>query len=207
MREERVIALAGVLQASGLVRSLAVRGHTDPIATRISLASIFKIDADNAADVFGGVANLRLGLETLVAQVESGQRDTGLTRLLINIMRLERVLAGHSDILNALREGIEAIGRDATPDDADFSAATPRLAQLYANTLSTLRPRILVEGTPRFIADPANVDRIRALLLAAIRSTVLWRQLGGSNWRLFFRHRQYAMMARGLLAQCTLSGS
>lgn len=205
MREERVIALAGVLQAACLARNLAVRGQVDAAPMRISLASIFKIDADNAADVFGGVANLRFGLETLVAQVESGQRDTGLTRLLINIMRLERVLARRSDVLRALREGIEAIGRD--PADEDFSAAIPRLAQLYANTLSTLRPRILVEGTPRFLADPVNVDRIRALLLAAIRSTVLWRQLGGSNWRLFFRHRQYAMMARGLLAQCTLSGS
>ncbi|HMA20139.1 MAG TPA: high frequency lysogenization protein HflD [Gemmatimonadaceae bacterium] len=205
MREERVIALAGVLQAAGLVRNLAVRGQIDATAMRISLASIFKIDADNAADVFGGVANLRFGLETLVAQVESGQRDTGLTRLLINIMRLERVLAGRSDVLRALRDGIETIGRD--PADADFGAAIPRLAQLYANTLSTLRPRILVEGTPRFLTDPANVDRIRALLLAGIRSTVLWRQVGGSNWRLFFRHRQYAMMARGLLAQCTLSGS
>lgn len=207
MREERVIALAGILQASGLIRSLAVNGQTDAGAARASLASIFKIDAENAADVFGGVANLRYGLETLVAQVDSGQRDPGLTRLLINIMRLERVLAGRSDILQTLRDGIEAIGRNANPADGEFAGAIPRLAQLYANTLSTLRPRILVEGNPRFLTDAANVDRIRALLLAAIRSTVLWRQLGGSNWRLFFRHRQYAMMARGLLAQCTLSGS
>lgn len=205
MREERVIALAGILQASGLIRSLALSGHADAAAARTSLASIFKIEVENAADVFGGVANLRYGLETLVAQVESGRRDPVLTRLLINIMRLERVLAARSDILQTLRDGIEAIGRNA--DDADFSAAIAPLAQLYANTLSTLRPRVLVEGNPRFLTDAANVDRIRALLLAAIRSTVLWRQLGGSNWRLFFRHRQYAMMARGLLAQCTLSGS
>ena len=206
MREERVISLAGILQATGLIRALAVRGQTDAAATSISLASIFKIDAENAADVFGGVANLRYGLETLVAQVESGQRDPGLTRLLISIMRLERVLAGRSDVLQALRDGIETIGRNAVPSNTDFSAEIPQLAQLYASTLSTLRPRILVEGNPRFLTDTANVDRIRALLLAAIRSTVLWRQLGGSNWRLFFRHRQYAMMARGLLAQCTLSG-
>lgn len=206
MREERVIALAGILQAAGLIRALAVRGQTDATATGISLASVFKIDADNAADVFGGLANLRYGLETLVAQVESGQRDPGLTRLLINIMRLERVLAGRSDVLQALRDGIETIGRNAPLSNSDFSEEIPRLAQLYAGTLSTLRPRILVEGNPRFLTDTANVDRIRALLLAAIRSTVLWRQLGGSNWRLFFRHRQYAMMARGLLAQCTLSG-
>src|SRR5689334_16265804 len=126
MREERVIALAGVLQAAGAVRNLAVRGLIDSSVMSVSLASVFKIDSDNAADVFGGVANLRFGLETLVAQVESGQRDTGLTRLLINIMRLERVLAGRSDVLRALREGIDAIGHDAA--DTDFSVAIPRLA-------------------------------------------------------------------------------
>ena len=230
MREERVIALAGALQAAGLVRSLALKGQADPSCVRASVASVFKIDSDNAADVFGGVANLRLGLETLVSQIEIGQRDAGLTRLVINIMRVERILARRTDVLETLREGIEAIARDAlaaeknpgtatatsnaaanaspgSTDGGDLSAAIPRLAHLYAATLSTLRPRIIVEGNPRFLKEDANVDRIRALLLAAIRAAVLWRQLGGTQLRLFFRHRQYAMMARGLLAQCTLSGS
>ena len=234
MREERVIALAGALQAAGLVRSLALRGQADASCVRASVASIFKIDADNAADVFGGVANLRLGLETLVSQIEIGQRDTGLTRLVINIMRVERILARRTDVLETLREGIQAIERDilngagetsavdplardplapvqhapsASLVERDVSATVPRLAQLYAATLSTLRPRIIVEGNPRFLKEDADVDRVRALLLAAIRAAVLWRQLGGTQLRLFFRHRQYAMMARGLLAQCTLSGS
>jgi high frequency lysogenization protein len=207
MREERVIALAGALQATSLVRSLATRGQADNGATRTSLESIFKIDADNAADVFGGVANLRLGLETIVAQVDSPQRDLTLTRLLINVMRLERTATRHRDVLRSLREGIETIGRGAVPAETDSTDTIGRLAKLYSATLSTLRPRVLVEGNPRFLNDPANVDRIRALLMAAVRATVLWRQLGGSQLRLFFRHRQYAMMARGLLAQCTLSGS
>ena len=224
MREERVIALAGALQAAGLVRSLALNGQADASCVRASIASIFKIDSDNAADVFGGVANLRLGLETLVSQIEIGKRDAGLTRLVINIMRVERILARRSDVLETLREGIQAIERDTLPatqdmqtagwdvrvtmaDGTDASAIVSKLAQLYAATLSTLRPRIIVEGNPRYLQDEANVDRVRALLLAAIRAAVLWRQLGGTQLRLFFRHRQYAMMARGLLAQCTLSGS
>ena len=224
MREERVIALAGALQAAGLVRSLALNGQADASCVRASIASIFKIDSDNAADVFGGVANLRLGLETLVSQIEIGKRDAGLTRLVINIMRVERILARRSDVLETLREGIQAIERDTLPatqdmqtagwdvrvtmaDGTDASAIVSKLAQLYAATLSTLRPRIIVEGNPRYLQDDANVDRVRALLLAAIRAAVLWRQLGGTQLRLFFRHRQYAMMARGLLAQCTLSGS
>jgi len=224
VREERVIALAGALQAAGLVRSLALNGQADASCVRASIASIFKIDSDNAADVFGGVANLRLGLETLVSQIEIGKRDAGLTRLVINIMRVERILARRSDVLETLREGIQAIERDTLPatqdmqtagwdvrvtmaDGTDASAIVSKLAQLYAATLSTLRPRIIVEGNPRYLQDEANVDRVRALLLAAIRAAVLWRQLGGTQLRLFFRHRQYAMMARGLLAQCTLSGS
>jgi len=232
MREERVIALAGALQAAGLVRSLAMRGQADASCVRASVASVFKIDSDNAADVFGGVANLRLGLETLVSQIEIGQRDAGLTRLVINIMRVERILARRTDVLEKLREGILLIerdtlsaGRDPLASDhpvragmpldhdagngigRDYSAAIPGLAQLYTATLSTLRPRITVEGNPRFLKDEATVDSVRALLLAAIRAAVLWRQLGGTQLRLFFRHRQYAMMARGLLAQCTLSGS
>jgi high frequency lysogenization protein len=204
VREERVIALAGTLQAASLVRTLALRGEAEIPAMRASLASIFKIDADNAADVFGGVPNLRLGLEAMIAQIESGQRDASLTRLLINIMRVEGVLRRRRDVLDALRNGIETIAAsDAASDPID---ATEPLARLYSETLSTLRPRILVEGNPRFLNNPATVDRIRALLMAAVRATVLWRQLGGSQLRLFFRHRQYAMMARGLLAQCTLSG-
>lgn len=202
MREERVIALAGALQAASLVRTLAQRGDADFAAMRVSLASIFKIDADNAADVFGGVPNLRPGLETLVAQIESNRRDPSLTRLLINIMRAEGALSRRQDLLKKLREGIEAIaGTDPNPLET-----VPRLAELYSETLSTLRPRIMVEGSARFLEDSSTVDRIRALLLAAVRATVLWRQLGGSQLRLFFRHRQYAMLARGLLAQCTLTG-
>jgi len=204
MREERVIALSGALQAASLVRALALRGEADIAAMRASLASIFKIDADNAADVFGGVPNLRLGLEALVSQVESAQRDGSLTRMLINIMRVEKALSARRDVLDALRSGIDTIAAaDGARDPVD---ATEPLARLYSETLSTLRPRILVEGNPRFLNNAATVDRIRALLMAAVRATVLWRQLGGSQLRLFFRHRQYAMMARGLLAQCTLSG-
>src|SRR5262249_32731804 len=126
MREERVIALAGALQAAALVRCLATRGYADPSASEASIASIFKIDADNASDVFGGVGNLRVGLQTLVAQVTSEERDLVLTRLLIAIMRVERATMRRRDITQALRDGIEAIGRecaDMAPAASDATLA------------------------------------------------------------------------------------
>jgi len=208
MREGRVIALAGLFQALALVRALATRGSGDTLSMRQSIASVFRIDADSPVDVYGGIGNLRLGLETLVAQLgESGKRDLILTRMMLQVLRLERSLARRTDVLRALRSGIDgmrALAEQAETGQVDVSA---RLADLYVQTLSRLTPRILVEGNPTYLQQSAQVDQIRALLLAAVRAAVLWRQLGGTQMRLLFRRRQYAMMARGLLAGCTLGGS
>lgn len=207
MREERVIALAGLFQAIALVRAIATRGGADPMAVRPSIASIFKIDADSTAEVFGGLGQLRLGLETLVAQLDDKQRDLSLTRLGISVLRVQSRLALRPTMLRSLREGIEAIGRQTVSMDPANPVVVQRLAQLYVDTISTLQPRIVVEGNPQFLRQDVQVAQIRALLLAAIRSAVLWRQLGGSQWRLLFRRRQYSMLARGLLARCTLGGA
>jgi len=208
MREGRVIALAGLFQALALVRALATRGSGDTLSMRQSIASVFRIDADSPVDVYGGIGNLRLGLETLVAQLgESGKRDLTLTRMMLQVLRLERSLARRTDVLRALRSGIDGmrgLAEQAETGQVDVSA---RLADLYVQTLSRLAPRILVEGNPTYLQQSAQVDQIRALLLAAVRAAVLWRQLGGTQMRLLFRRRQYAMMARGLLAGCTLGGS
>jgi len=152
--------------------------------------------------------NLRLGLETRFAHLgDSGKRDRTLTRMMLQVLRLERSLARRTEVLRALRSGIDgmrALAEQAETGKVDVSA---RLADLYVQTLSRLTPRILVEGNPTYLQQSAQVDQIRALLLAAVRAAVLWRQLGGTQMRLLFRRRQYAMMARGLLAGCTLGGS
>jgi high frequency lysogenization protein len=206
MREERVIALAGVFQAIALVRDIAQRGGGDAQAMEPSIQSIFKIDSSSPADVYGGLTHLRLGLETLIAQLDDEKRDLALTRLGISVLRVQGKLLGRSWMLGKLRDGIEAIARQTSGSEVSNPLVIGRLAQLYVDTISNLQPRIVVEGNPQFLRQEAQVAQIRALLLASIRSAVLWRQLGGSQWRLLFRRRQYAMLARGLLAQCTLTG-
>lgn len=207
MREGRVIALSGLFQALALVRAIAQRGGCDAQAMRPSLASVFRIDADSPADVYGGVGNLRLGLETLVSQLgEGGKRDLALTRMAIQVLRLERSLLRNRQTLGALRGGIEAMSPLASQIESGSADPGGRLAELYAQTLSRLQPRIMVEGNPVFLQQAAQIDRIRALLMAAVRAAVLWRQLGGNQWSLMFRRRQYAMLTRGLLAACSIGG-
>jgi high frequency lysogenization protein len=112
----------------------------------------------------------------------------------------------HHKALSALRGGIDGMRALIPQVEAGTVDPSGRLAELYANTLSRLQPRIMVEGNPVFLQQSAQVDRIRALLMAAVRAAVLWRQLGGNQLSLIFRRRQYAMLARGLLAACAIEG-
>ena len=63
------------------------------------------------------------------------------------------------------------------------------LGGLYADTVSHLRPRVMVQGNPHYLGQAAMVSEIRAVLLAALRSAVLWRQLGGTFWDFLLRKR------------------
>lgn len=204
MRESRVIALAGVLQACRLVVDLAMSGRADTTAVQASLNSVFRIDAASAADVFGGVGGTRLGLETLLAQFDSSERNMPLTRLVLGVLRLERRLSRNSRMLGELRSGIERVQRQVDHFGIEHATVQGRLAELYVATLSQLRPRVIVHGSPVNLANPQLVEQIRALLLAAVRAAVLWRQVGGSQIRLLLRRREYAMLARGMLARSTL---
>ena len=73
------------------------------------------------------------------------------------------------------------------------------LAGIYTDTLSTFNFRIHVTGNPIYLTNPVNTNKVRALLLAGIRSAVLWRQMGGSRWQLIFGRKQYSEIAKKIL--------
>ncbi|HPA02537.1 MAG TPA: DUF489 family protein, partial [Chiayiivirga sp.] len=55
--------------------------------------------------------------------------------------------------------------------------------------VSRLPTRVLVQGDPNLLQQEAIVAQVRAGLLAAVRSAVLWRQLRGSYWDFLLRRR------------------
>lgn len=206
MNEERVLALAGIYQACALAQQLANQGRCDETAMDAGIASVFRIDAPSVVSVYGNIASVRLGLRTLVSQLDESSDDMAVTRMAMTVMRLERTLSRHPQLLDRLQQGIRAAQRQAEHFGQGSSQVTARLAELYASTLSTLRPRVMVNGSPQYLQQPAIVEKLRSNLLAAVRSAVLWRQLGGRQWQLLLFRRQCSMLARGLLTGSTLGG-
>lgn len=208
MLESHVIGLAAVFQACQLVRLAATSGRFEVDAVEASLDSVFRFDADTPIEVFGGLSHLRQGLTALLAQLDNqAERDLQLTQLVVSVLRTERKLRARTDMLGKLRDGIERIHSQRHQQSASEPTVVSGLAGVYSETLSTLRPRITVHGNPQQLNQPVRVEQIRALLLAATRAAVLWHQVGGRQWSLLLRRRQYAMLARGMLARCTIDGA
>lgn len=198
--ESQVFALAGMFQAADLVVQLAREGKCDEAAYAVSIASVLRLDAGSCAEVYGGVAALKPGLEQLVRALDASRRDPAATRIVVTVMHLERRLRRMPALLEAIRSGVLQAARTADALGVGHESVSERLAELYAQTISTLRPRVIVQGNGLYLGQARVVGRIRALLLATVRSGVLWRQTGGSRLRLLLGRRDVCATARRLLA-------
>lgn len=201
-QEDRVLALAGIFQAVSLVKQVARDGAPDPTPFGHSIESVLRVDAESTGAVFGGLDGLSHGLAVLGRQFgdDRQNRDMELARYVISLLFLERKLAKRSDLLDALRSGIDAAAEQAETFSPTHENVVARLADLYSTTISTLVPRIMVSGEPRYLQQPHNANRIRALLLAGMRATVLWRQVGGNRLQLLFSRGRIGQAAARLLS-------
>lgn len=204
MTEERVLGLAGLFQATALAQQLANQGRCDEAAFEVCIDSVFRIDAPSVVEVYGRTSALRLGLRTLITQLEENGSDMAITRMGITVMRLERALARQNGLADELQQGIVAAQRQVEHFGKYSPQVITRLASLYVSTLSTLKPRVMVTGNPQMLQQEPVVERVRTCLLAAVRSAVLWQQVGGRQWQLLVYRRQCSMLARGLLTGSTL---
>jgi high frequency lysogenization protein len=188
---DRSLALAGIYQAAALVQQIAREGRVDEIPFQTSITSILRLDTASSEEIYGGIDGVRTGLMILRDQM-SGNQDVEQLRYTVSLLHLERKLAKNKAMVATLGEGIRQAAQQAEYFSSTHDNVIARLADLYVQTISTLKPRIMVSGEQTYLSNPANTNRIRALLMAGIRSAVLWRQSGGSRLKmLFFRKRMF----------------
>jgi len=197
----QALALAGVFQATELVRQAANHGTWSGYAATTCLESLFRLEADSPEAVYGGRDRLRLGLETMVGTLGSDPRPdvlqqvAGLIQLqgkFLRDARMQREVGDSLDRIAAEGTGLEQHERE------DLQASG--IAELYCRTISTLTPRIIVQGRPQYLQNERTVNWIRTLLFAGLRSAVLWRQLGGGRWSLLTGRKKLLHEASQLLA-------
>ena len=209
---DRVLALAGLFQSARLAQQLAHEGKADTDAVYTSLQSIFFIDADNSVDIYGGQSALPTGLKTGLSTLfdkcsgKPGPNDLELAKYVISLIQLQSKLRKQAAMVVAIADGVASIKSQLTlfkSEDGHSYHPTivAKLAELYKQTISTLAPQILVNGEHMLLTNAVIADKIRAVLLAGIRSAVLWNQLGGRRWHLLFQRKPIANLATTILQQ------
>lgn len=201
--KDRVLALAGIFQACRLVQQAARKNMVDNEALEASLVSIVNVNADTTAAVYGGTQGLRLGLRTLQEQLDKGAvpRDLELARYVVSVMHLERQLGRNPQMLERIGAGVAGTEHKRETHAITHPEVISQLAEIYSDTISTLTPRIIVQGEQGYLSNPETAAKVRALLLAAIRSAWLWRQVGGRRWQLVFGRGAMAREVTALLQQ------
>ncbi|MFW5909883.1 MAG: high frequency lysogenization protein HflD [Thiohalospira sp.] len=200
---DRTLALAGVFQAAGLVNQVATNGMADAQWLESTLGTLFVRDPQDTAEVFGGVDGVAYGLRRLSEQLGGQGANLPITQYALGALILERKLSKDSTRMRALSDGLERARRQEEAFGLTHDNTVAALAEIYSEVISPLRPQIMVRGSEGHLERTDSANRVRALLLAAIRCAVLWRQVGGSRWRLIFGRRRLINTAGDLLRQTT----
>lgn len=195
---EQVLAFAAMFQALACVQQLAETGRCDTAASAVLIDAIFAIDSSNAESLYPP-PRLKSGLALAQKQLDRNPGDA-IMRMGISVLRLERRLMSNAKLAAALRERIGDVERARAAFGNQHEAVLAQLSEAYLQTVSNLQPRVMVHGLPLHLQQERTVQQIRALLLGAIRAAAMWRHVGGSGWRLFWRRGKWLAMARTLAA-------
>ena len=181
--QEQTLALAGLLQACRTVHEIAQLGMTSNDQLMSAVNTIFITNPRDTLEVYGEVKNIYQGLDLLSELLIdwSAIPRSAPAKTAITIIFLERKLQKSTNLLKELSEGIVSLAadRERLPLTAGSPETTQRLSLLYKKTISQISPKIIIKGQPKNLTIGVNTERIRSLLLAGVRSAVLWRQVGG----------------------------
>lgn len=185
------LAAAGILQATALVEQLARTGYVPSDAYRCSINSLLDLNPPNTLAVYGNLNDLKLGLDSLQNLLRSSKDlHSNTVRYSVGILHLQKRLAKRKDMLSVLGSRLQQAAAQAQHFDPVHENVIANLADIYAETISTFQFRIQVEGDPAYLQQQRIANQVRALLLAAIRSATLWRQLGGSRLHVLFYRKK-----------------
>lgn len=191
--QQQLIALAAVFEAASLVDRIARTGQVPSASLACMLGSLLVRESKPALEIYGGDdINLRDGYRALIGALErdasSLQREP--LRYALAMIGLERQLDKRGDMLQVIGSRLDQIQQQADHFGITHENVVASFGALYQDTLSTFRQRIQVQGDMRHLQQTDNASKIRALLLAGIRSARLWRQLGGHRWQMVFSRRK-----------------
>ncbi len=199
---DQTLALAGIYQTASLVKQIANTGMANSAHIESSLETLFRFDANSVEEVYGSIAGVGHGVKILLQHLnDRSSRDIEITKYVISLIMLEKKLSNNKPMLEEISSRLNKVESQFEFFSLCHENTFAKLGHIYKETISTLGPKIIVSGEQPFLSSEINASKVRALLLAGIRSAVLWRQCGGSRWQFLFGRKAYIHECEKILSQ------
>ncbi|MFQ5345572.1 MAG: high frequency lysogenization protein HflD [Mariprofundus sp.] len=192
---QRTIALAALTQAVYLVDCIARKGIMDSEDCKILLDSMFAeshADQQPVLQLYGSTSNLATGIRICNRLLKGADLPQAKTLMIYSsgLLTLERRLAKNAPMRHKLAEGMQRISHQKQYfGDSMHANIIAAIADLYGETISTMKPRIIVHGKSEHLSQAANTQRVRALLMSGLRAAHLWHKHGGGHISLLLRRK------------------
>ena len=193
--KNEVISLGAIYQASSEIKKIAWQGRINNKFIEPLIYSVYQTTSNEIEDIYINLKRLNTGLDFLRKQFVGDvfSRDAEVDRYFEAISVLVKNMNKNSEIFSNLRDELSRHKENVTEDNLHEHAEF--LSNLYLKTISKINPRIIVNGDNIHLTDNKNASMIRALLLSAIRSFILWQQSGGTKFRIFLFKKKMAEIA------------
>jgi len=199
---DQTLALASMFQSAALIDQLANGKSINHAAFDCSLDSLFTMDAHSIEDIYGHGDGLIQGLKMLKSYFSGAEKNPNrlITYYILSMIKLEGRLRKDPALVTKIQNGFETIEQHANTYEMSQSGRVHKIDGLYQETISQLKPRIIVQGEQLHLSNSETTSRVRSLLFAGIRAAVLWRQRGGSRLKLIFSRKKYVAQAHQMLS-------
>lgn len=194
--QSSVMAFAAICQAAEMVKEIARYNRADEQQLDTMVRSLTYINASTPLEIYGSLGNLKKGYEVMINQLgNEPKKDVEVTRYVLGTIALERQLAKRPKSMGQLSERIDDLNRQLEHFELLDPSTLEKVAAIYSDIISPLGRSIEVVGEQQFLTVSSNVNKVRALLLCAVRAAVLWRQMGGKRRHLMFKRHALVEVA------------
>lgn len=200
---EITLALAGVFQSAALVEQLAKTGYVPPKPFKANIDSLFEMNPGSTEAVYGGIENMELGLSVLADVLHHHKNNDyrESLRYVLGVLHLQKKLSSNSKMIATVGERLDKAKHQVEHFGSTHDNVIANLADIYTETISSFRFRIQVSGDYNYLQQTRIASQIRALLFAGIRSSMLWRQIGGKRWQVIFSRKRLSNEADMMLKE------
>jgi len=200
--KDQLLALAALIQAVSLASELAMSGVCDIPSAQQLIAAIYVFDTPSTDRLYPArqlTAGLRAFSQIFAPSEALKASQQSQARYVIKLNNLAKKLNNNPGVMAELAERIKhaTVQRDFFLNEPDRTLES--LSGIYLWLAHELKVDFKILGQSQYLLDHQRVNRIRALLLAGVRAAVLWQQLGGSAWHLWWRRKTYLHLSQQLL--------